>query len=133
MRCLSESRNASSWCPFPTTGSPGAGPAQTRGNIARRHAEQVSFFCSQGGENMIITTEAFERVPDGWMDDVAALRRRRPPCDKESRGLPTLGMSFDLCMTWELDAWFGSAAGGSPCGIESLMLLMLGLRQTLEL
>ena len=43
-----------------------------------------------------------------------------------------LGMYYDLCMTWELDAWFGSAAGGSPCGIESLMLLMLGLRQTLE-
>ena len=78
MRCLLASHMASSWFSFAANGSPGATPVRMRGSLARRRAEQVSVFCSQGIKNLHSTTEAFERVPDGWMDEVAALRRRRP-------------------------------------------------------
>ena len=90
MRCQPSSPMASSWFSFPTKGSPGATPVRTRGSIARRRAEQVSFFCSQGTENLSVTTEAFESVPHGWMDDVAALRRRRPPATRRAAACPCL-------------------------------------------
>jgi len=70
-------------------------------------AEQVSFFCNRGTEQMFIMQWEFEKVPDGWMDDVAALfegnmtccSRKHPgggACDRESLVSPMLGMYFDV-------------------------------------
>jgi len=84
--------------------------AQTYKSRVWTRAEQVSFFCSRGIEQMyIITKETLQNVPDGWMDDVAALfegdmtccSRKHidgGPCDRESLVLPMLGMYFDVCV-----------------------------------
>lgn len=73
-------------------------------------AEQVSFFCNSGLDQMFIMTDVFTAAPKDWMDDVAALfegsmtccsRKHEAGgrCDKESLVLPMLGMYFDLCMS----------------------------------